>query len=213
MKHINDMKDPTATYIKLDNGKYKRLNTNHSYDCWKGIFTRIKHNKKDCYIDCFVCDEWYTRSNFHRWYIEQEKLQGDLSGLVLDKDLLIPNNKVYCPEACLFIPQWLNVLLLERTRDRGQYPLGVCKYKNGFTSSIGNGSGVTKTYLGFYSTPEEAHRVWQQAKINSIQEAIARLEQERILGDNTYKATDRLLQVINQLQNDIDNKVVTTTFK
>lgn len=194
-----DSDEPTAKYIKLENGKTKRLSINRCYDIWGSMLERCYSGKSKFYLEVSVCEEWLKYSNFRQWYIEQENQQGDLCQYDLDKDLLNGTTKLYSPENCVFIPDWLNLQLIERNKKRGDYPLGVCKYKNGYISNIGDGSGKTKKYLGFYQTPEEAHSAWQLAKISKLDECLKRLS-EYNLGENTYKIYSAIVRRIDKLR-------------
>jgi hypothetical protein len=188
---LYDSDEPTATYERCSDGKYKRKTTNQIYNCWIGILQRCKPEIR-FYEDVTVCEDWKLYSNFKQWYVAQ----GDVAGLDLDKDLINPSARIYSPETCLFIPAWLNLQLIERGKRRGKYPLGVCKYKDGFISNIGDGSGVTKKHLGYYKTPEEAHKAWQIAKVGKLKDCITRLRLE-------YKG-DSLCDIENGIQKRIE---------
>lgn len=196
---LYDSDEPTATYQRISDGKYKRIDANRPYNIWRGMLQRCYKPVNVFYLDVKVCDQWHKYSNFKQWYTEQEGQQGDLSQYALDKDLINGATKLYSPENCVFIPDWLNLQLIERGNDRGEYPLGVCKYKNGYISNIGDGTGKTKKYLGFYKTPEEAHSAWQLGKISKLEECLHRLT-EYNFGDNTYKIYGAIVKRIDKLK-------------
>lgn len=90
----------------------------------------------------------------------------------LDKDLLVPGNKIYSPKFCCFVPAALNTILLAHTNGRGEFPLGVHKAKReeGYiaqASSMGR-----QQYLGTFDSAREAHREWQLAKIAAFDFAL-----------------------------------------
>lgn len=90
----------------------------------------------------------------------------------LDKDLLFYRNRDYSPEKCLFIPEYINALLLDRKKTQvREYPIGCHwnKINNNFNSFIT--IKAKHRYLGAYSSEIEAHRAWQQAKIQTVLEA------------------------------------------
>ncbi|MCL4419546.1 hypothetical protein M1146_05615, partial [Patescibacteria group bacterium] len=81
----------------------------------------------------------------------------------LDKDILIPGNKVYGPDTCLMVRPILN-LWFKPNSSKNNLPKGVC---------INNGTGrpyraqITpiggkRTHLGYFDTPEEAYEVYHQ---------------------------------------------------
>lgn len=134
-----------------------------SYKCWHRMMERCYSAKNlirfPTYIGCEVHIDWHRYSNFKKWYESNY-----IPGYCLDKDILIPGNKIYSSETCIFIPNHINTILTDRSRDRGEYPLGVSKNKNGtkyiaFVSIYGRNKN-----LGTYNTPEQAHEVWRIAK-------------------------------------------------
>lgn len=82
-----------------------------SYIRWTSMLDRCYsdklHKRNPWYIGCTVCDEWKLYSNFKKWFDKHY-----VDGYQLDKDILIDGNKVYSPETCCFVPQYINVLLL-----------------------------------------------------------------------------------------------------
>ena len=79
-------------------------------------------------------------------------------GLHLDKDILIPGNKIYGPNACMFIPQDINKLLVDREAARGLYPQGVAfnKREKKFRAAIRQ-YGET-VHLGYHPTPPQSRQ-------------------------------------------------------
>lgn len=88
-------------------------------------------------------------------------------GLQLDKDIIQPGNKVYCPEYCCFVTSNLNSLLNDMSKRRGKYPQGVC-FQGRFKASC-SVDGVIQ-HLGYFDTPEEAHRAYVEFKVALIRE-------------------------------------------
>lgn len=113
------------------------------------------------YQDCCVCGEWLTFSNFKAWMETQ-----DWEGKQLDKDILVPGNKLYSPETCVFVSGDLNLFLVARDAARGRYPLGVYleRRRNKFQVKCNNPFIGEYEHLGRFSTLEEAHEAWRQRK-------------------------------------------------
>ena len=158
---INDAKYTTA---KIIDGKELRC---PYYRKWKNMLTRCYsasyQEKQPTYIDCTVCDEWLTFSNFKEWMIKQ-----DWKDKQLDKDILVQGNKLYSPEKCLFVSKEINLLLTDRKAKRGKYPIGVYWHgqRENFMCLIGvNGNN---RYLGSFNTPEQAHEIYKKAKYRHI---------------------------------------------
>lgn len=89
----------------------------------------------------------------------------------LDKDLLEPGNKVYCPELCVFVPAALNSLATVK-RKESSLPTGVVydKAKGKFAAKIRDEKSRTKN-LGRYDTAEEAFRVYKEHKEQMVRSA------------------------------------------
>lgn len=140
-----------------------------SYYAWTNILTRCYSNRhlsrRPTYERCEVDSEWHLYSNFKKWFEVNY-----VDGYHLDKDVLVQGNKVYSSESCVFIPPRINTLLTDRSRDRGEYPLGVSKEsrRNKYKATISI-FGKNK-HLGFYATPEEAHAAWKEAKKKYVSE-------------------------------------------
>ena len=148
------------------NGKVSR-----AYNTWFSMLRRCYYDtyksKHPSYIGCVVSPTWHDFANFNKFYntnyyeIPDERVE-------LDKDLLFRGNKVYSPETCRFVPQSINLLLIDRALDRGAFPVGVYFYKqnNKYRSQISI-DGKRK-HLGYYSTVEEASSVYKSAKEDEI---------------------------------------------
>lgn len=109
------------------NGKKTR-----EYQLWHGMFTRCYNEKflkrSPWYLGCEVAEEWHYFQNFASWCQEQigfNSFSKESSiRFELDKDLISGGNRIYSPNTCVFIPQELNVLLLNKPNTNG-YPQGV----------------------------------------------------------------------------------------
>ncbi|WP_347254369.1 hypothetical protein [Leminorella grimontii] len=137
---------------------------NHSvYSVWRDMLRRCyKPNTekwKRNYAGCTVCDEWLYFSHFLAFYKMNYR-----ENYVLDKDLLILENKVYSPEHCVFIPHALNNFTVDRAYARGECPQGVCwdKRHGKFKASIRVNSKLK--HLGLYDTAHAAHIAWHNKK-------------------------------------------------
>jgi hypothetical protein len=143
------------------------------YKAWACMLERCYSPKfqsnHPTYKACTVCEEWLNYQNFAEWYnenyyeIENEKMQ-------LDKDILIKGNKIYSPEACMFVPQSVNQIFVKRERERGKYPIGVYlnKKTNKYVSHCHNGN--KQLHLGYFNTPEDAFNVYKEFKESYIKQ-------------------------------------------
>ena len=133
------------------------------YASWKRMLERcydVKgHEYRPTYVGCSVTPEWLTFSVFRSWVITQ-----DHEGKQLDKDLLIPGNKVYSPESCAFVSSQINKFLSGTSVSRGQWPVGVHAFAGKFRARCGNPFTLTSESLGLYESPDAAHEAWRQRK-------------------------------------------------
>ena len=148
-----------------------------SYSCWQNMLQRCYsakfQEKRPTYKGCSVSEEWLYYPNFKKWY-EANYYEIDNKTSQLDKDVLIKGNKIYSPETCVFVPQFINKLFTKRQKLRGDLPIGVSynkaskKYQAGL-SVFKNGKSTFKT-LGCFNTVNEAFEVYKQAKEDYIKE-------------------------------------------
>ena len=87
-----------------------------SYKHWKKMRSRcynIKElNKKKCYQNTLICDEWQDYEKYKVWYDEHY-----IDGWQIDKDLLSDSEKIYSPQTCCFLPIELNAFLSSFTKN------------------------------------------------------------------------------------------------
>lgn len=130
------------------------------YITWKSMLCRgydpIYKTKYPTYEDCTVCKEWLSFMVFKIWMTEQ-----DWVGKELDKDLIVPGNKIYSPSTCCFLSRGLNGAIVDVTIDNGLLQ-GVRRRKGGFYASA-RVWGKTIS-LGLYQTEIEAGRAYLQSR-------------------------------------------------
>jgi hypothetical protein len=151
------------------------------YAKWRGMLQRCYseklHEKYPTYKGCSVIEEWLTFSEFKSWMETQE-----WEGKQLDKDILFPNNKIYSPEACVFVDQKVNSFILESTATRGEWPLGVYfnKQCRKFIAKCWSVTTGKREHLGIFKTPEEAHQAWLTFKLEQAYILAAEQTDERV---------------------------------
>ena len=158
-------------YIGEEKTKDENGDTIKSYSVWILMLMRCYSDKYQkthpTYKGCTVCDEWHNYSNFKIWYDENYY---DIEGeqMALDKDILVKNNKIYSPNACVFVPKNINMLFTKRDKARGKYPIGIYKPNdsNKFKAQCSifyNGKKQQKP-LGYYNTIEDAFNAYKKFK-------------------------------------------------
>ena len=169
---IND-----ANYIirQMIDGKYEIC---PFYQKWTSMLKRCYSEKlqkrQPYYAGCTVSIEWLIFSNFKSWMEKQ-----DWQSKHLDKDILVPHNKVYSHETCLFVTQEINNLLTDSSAARGNLPQGVSFHKRDqiFESQIRRYGKLS--FIGRYDTQKEASLAYRKAKSEHIKQ-IAETQPEPI---------------------------------
>ena len=137
----------------------------HYYTRWVHMLRRCYSKRclrlQPTYVGCSVCDEWLTFSNFKSWMEKQ-----DWQGKHLDKDLIVPGNKIYSPETCAFIEQSLNKFANDRAAARGSSMIGACYMESAgkFASGCKNPFTGKREHLGLFKYELDAHRAWRKRK-------------------------------------------------
>ena len=132
---INDLDEPVWKDGK--NLKFYTVWVNMLQRCYSGKY----QDRQPTYRNCSVCPEWLSLSVFKEWFDVNYR-----EGMALDKDILVKGNKIYSPDTCRFVPQYINSLLTDAGASRGELPLGVTAVK----SKLKNGQ-ITTTYRAFCS--------------------------------------------------------------
>ena len=130
----------------------------------KRCYSAIYHERRPTYIDCSVTKEWLAFSVFKSWMESQ-----DWEGKDLDKDLLVQGNKVYSPNACIFVDAAINSLLNENEAARGEYKIGVHLKKGNdkFVARCCDGYGK-RINIGQYDTEADAFEAYKKGKYKEI---------------------------------------------
>lgn len=153
-----------STYV-VDPGKATGFTPCPAYKCWVRMLIRCYSApfllKNPTYYGVSVCEPWLIFSNFREWW-----LSNVVDGWELDKDLLHIDNTIYSPDKCVFVPKWLNRFLNDCAAGRGEWPIGVYYHKRDrkFRGQLSVDKGPQIT-LGSFSTAEEAHAAWLNAKL------------------------------------------------
>lgn len=104
-----------------ERGKLVEIDAN-IYRTWYAMLYRCYGDKvKRPYMEVTVCDEWHNYSNFADWYKDNYPISENAGSYIcLDKDLLgDPNNKVYSPHSCCFLPTAINAFVVNLDVDKG----------------------------------------------------------------------------------------------
>jgi len=149
------------------------------YQTWLNMLRRcyspVSHKLHPTYKGCSVCTDWLRFSVFRTWMMKQP-----WAGNHLDKDLIRPGNRVYCPAMCAFVSRQLNMLLTDHRAAKGRWPAGVCYHKKvGRFQAQCNYNG-NHTHIGYFNTPEDASTAYQKRKKEIIREAAMQQDDPRV---------------------------------
>lgn len=158
----------TDGHLKL-NGEYKTGSKAHQV--WSSMMRRVYRPSTAChervYGNVEIESSWHDFQTFAAWYYEQiNRFENSDISWDVDKDLLVPGNKIYSPNMCCVIPHQVNSLFISGRLRRGKYPLGVSRQNLRFKAQV-NESGRLK-YLGLYGTVREAQLAYWNAKFDAI---------------------------------------------
>jgi len=158
------------------------------YQLWKGVLERCfckKHKQKKPTYEGVTCSkDWLSMTKFIE---DVSQMRGyGFDGWQLDKDILVKGNKLYSKDACCFVPQEVNSLLIKCDNSRGEWPVGVCFHKASgkFMAQLAI-NGKLK-YLGRFNTPEQAFRVYKLAKEAYIK--LVAQKWQHLLDERVYQA-------------------------
>lgn len=166
-----------------------------SYKIWEAMIKRCYSKKSNInypsYDKCEVCEEWLCYANFKNWY---DKNIYEIIGenICLDKDILVQNNKIYSPETCIFVPEYINKLFMGHKRNY-ELPKGIyeTEYKKYQASIRIKGKNI---YLGTFDTIEEASQSYYKARLDYIKE-VAEEYKDKI----PKKLYNRLIEISNKI--------------
>jgi len=133
------------------------------YICWGSMLNRCSEackSRNPTYTGCDVCADWRSFMAFREWMQAQA-----WEGKELDKDL-IGDGKLYSPENCVFVPARVNTLFIDSSAIRGKYPVGVSLDKKSAKFRANINLNSKWTHLGLFTSAEDAHAVWLNAKIS-----------------------------------------------
>lgn len=176
-----------------DDEPHNKNNESVAYRKWRTMLARCYSerykSKQQTYVDCKVCEEWLLFSSFKKWHEKNYK-----DGCELDKDILTKGNKVYSPDTCCYIPKFLNTLLLNCRKVRGDLPIGVIRHNDKFVAQM---SGYSKggydrncrySYIGTFDTAEEAFLAYKSVKENYIKKVAQEYFDKGTINEKVYNA-------------------------
>lgn len=152
-----------------ENGKWtmravvdNRLKWTRSGIKWEKMVDRCRvggsyQRRVPAYVGCKVDQRFMDFQFFTEWMREQKGYNN--FDYELDKDLIVPGNRIYSPETCVLVPRLINSFLVASSRVRGY-----SERKPGrFEVSIRFNNKAQ--YLGTFDSAEEAAERYHLEKI------------------------------------------------
>lgn len=176
--HVRDrMRPDVCIHGFVGVGPHYPRECNKSYSVWHSMMRRCYSPQLDChkinYADVEVSPEWFNYQVFADWYEEKIKIyKGSDIQTELDKDLLVPGNRIYSASTCCIVPAEVNKIIKKFIKTNENTPLGVRKNGNGYAARM-SVNGRFKCF-GTYSTVAEAQHAYWRNKFRVIQETAIR---------------------------------------
>ena len=166
---------------------------------WEQIVERVfnprKWEDRENYKNVGIYKDWLYYPNFYKWIKEQENYNRWNEGerWAIDKDILSdPNNKIYSPDTCCLVPNYVNAIFANRKIN--DMPLGVWKPTNFKKETYAieiKENGRKKNY--YFSDKEEAGEAYKEYRKKHIKEVA---DYALSIGDITKKCYNGMLNYV-----------------
>ncbi|HDT5861826.1 TPA: hypothetical protein QHB43_001702 [Aeromonas hydrophila subsp. hydrophila] len=150
------------------------------YSKWRDMIGRVAgsntYKSRKSYIECTIHPDWISFMSFRKWALDN----GWREDYVLDKDLLSCGNKMYGPDTCCFIPNYINLFIADKALGNNQHR-GVTKGKRDvrYLALISNPlTHIRERYRTL--TPELASKIVEHRRWCFAQYLAATLEDMRV---------------------------------
>ena len=150
------------------------LSKNIAYKHWVKMIERCynpMHRKYKFYgaKGVAVCEEWLCFANYETWF-NDNYYEIPNCDMIVDKDILYKNCKLYSPTTCCIISSDINKLFCNAKAIRGKMPLGVIYNKNNHNYNAHITKYNKTIHLGCFHTSQEAFKAYKIAKEQYIKE-------------------------------------------
>lgn len=145
---------------------------------WSGMinrcFSEAALKREPSYRGCSVSTGWQRFSVFKRW-MEKQEWQGNH----LDKDIIMPGNRIYHPDYCAFVTPRTNLFIHGKEQKLGPFPRGIHFDGRKFKAQLASGKGTI--CLGSFDTAKEASEVYLDAKLGIYEQILEEQSDERVV--------------------------------
>lgn len=156
------------------------------YKLWAAMKQRCRLNTGN-YKGCYIHESFLDFQSFARWCNEQVGFS--LPNYQLDKDILVPGNKVYGPNTCVFVPKDLNCF---NRVNEGEYSQGVSWHQGTqkFRARVQDIYTGARLCLGLYTSELAAFNAYCVAKDEQAAKWCQRIRDEFIVDSRVIEAMD-----------------------
>jgi hypothetical protein len=178
-----------------------------SYNVWDRIldccYNDNSTRSRATYFDCTVTECWHRYSDFKVWFDKN-----CIIGYQLDKDILLPGNRIYGPDTCCFVPKYINdAVRWRREMPRSGYS-GTTVFGGGFQAEI---THKGSKQIGEWRTiAMDAHCDWQRLKAETIEDHLCDYLREVAPDLRVVRA---LLKYVDRLRSNADAMVPTLQYQ
>jgi hypothetical protein len=128
-----------------------------AYQQYKGIVARCDNRNRSRYPTYDKCKNLFkSKYEYAEWAMEQ--IGFTYVDSEIDKDILVPGNRMYSRDTCVMVPEVINLLF--RQLPASELLTGVRKTRCG-TYESGTMENYTFIRLGIYDTEYEAHMAYK----------------------------------------------------
>lgn len=161
-----------------------------AYSLWQNMIRRCYSGRDKSYDSSLVCEEWLYFPNFESWFIKNHR-----EGCSLDKDILVPGNKLYSPETCVFVPHSLNAAVVQGNgrQKKDSLPKGVYITPARKDGSHAYQVKVGNYYVGTFSNPEDACEHFKEARKTLVLDRARKLHSSGMIPKEVLDAVTRLV--------------------
>lgn len=157
----------------IGDGKYRStINAERTkeYAVWRDMIRRCYAPKvhQKSYLGIKVIQQWHNFQIFANWYTLNNYESTICKHKELDKDISIRGNNTYSSEACLIVPNSINMLFVGHPKKDRKCPIGVNPSGDRYTANITE-DGI-KYYLGTFDTANQAFHVYKESREIYIKE-------------------------------------------
>lgn len=177
--------------------------TDKAYVCWSNLIHRCYNPQRHDYTrygarGVLVSEGFKNFQNFCEFFSKRWS-----EGLQLDKDILFDGNNMYSEATCVFVPPYINNLIVHSKNNLNGYPIGVF-YKNRAAKMVNEHTNPYVSQLNgeqavAFNCPLKAHKAWQEAKADKIFESVNRYSEEKFFDT---RVADALLSKAWKLKTD-----------